>query len=154
MISQKKLDELEKSAKAATPGAWELIQLYGCHIAVQDQKGLPKGIFSITSMEVNKEENAKYVAAANPAMVLEMIAEIKSLRQENARLNAEADWLADRCDEFCGNHNFCGECIMLAGPFKKDKCAGGAKIEYVGQEPKDLDWRAAAREAVSKGDKK
>lgn len=98
--------------------------------------------------QVDGKNNAEYIAAVNPTMVLEMIAEIKSLRQENARLNAEADWLAERCDEFCGNHNFCGECIMLVGPFKKDKCAGGAKIEYVGQEPKYLNWRAAAREAV------
>lgn len=87
-------------------------------------------------------------------VIADLAEQCEELKQENARLNAEADWLAERCDEFCGNHNFCGECIMLAGPFKKDECAGGAKIEYVGQEPKDLDWRAAARAVVRKGDKK
>lgn len=86
-------------------------------------------------------------------VISDLTEQCAELRQENEHLKAEADWLAGRCDAFCSDHNFCGECIMLAGPFKKDKCAGGAKIEYVGQEPKVLDWRAAAREAAREEDK-
>ena len=104
------------------------------------------------------KNQAEYVNAAHPAMILEMIAEMRrletvvngykvsteeaqeimgELQAKNARLEKEADWLAERLKEACKNFNGCFSC-----PFYDDEGA------YCIVE--DKTWREAARKAVAK----
>lgn len=114
MISQTKLDELEALAEEATPNEWIVyrephlvneIQITTVTRKMHGKTGIaeiPQAHLDYNGRFLHEQKaNAKYIAAANPAMVLEMIAEIKSLRQENERLNAEADWLANNVEFGC-----------------------------------------------------
>ena len=78
------LDELEKLAKEATPGPWSHIR----DIVIGDESKL------FESYNDNVED-ARFVAAANPSTVLDLVAEIKELRSilaELARVDFGKDW--------------------------------------------------------------
>ena len=103
------LDHLEAAAKAATPGPWRTSRKYGEHDDIvrtewstqskkardvliggarafgRDHRG---HIRIIEAIGPQWEANAAYIAAANPAVVLELIAELRKAR-------AERDWLAN-----------------------------------------------------------
>jgi hypothetical protein len=106
------LDKLEALAKAATPGEWHRSErpsgpfwhIYADHTV--DGKPCLSGKQSIGTMHAeNKrtgskayaamfEANASFVAAANPAAILELCAEVRRLR-ELARLQSETVRYAD-----------------------------------------------------------
>ena len=75
---------------------------------------------------VESYNDAAYIAAANPAMIKEMIAELR-------RLEKEADWLAKRLAEFCD-------------PEHDEQCCYLCR-EYCDR-VKAHEWREAAHKAV------
>lgn len=85
------LDTLERRAKAATPGPWEDLSEHPDHLRGTINKGA-KHIAGCSWFETPREEqcvtvkealaNAAFIAAANPTVVLELIAEIRHLRGE------------------------------------------------------------------------
>ena len=86
-MTDEQLDDLEVAAKAATPGPWEhershVVQLDGTPVA------------NCVSYKIAQSpKNAAYIAAANPAAILELIAD---LRQAQANLKAlESCYAAD-----------------------------------------------------------
>lgn len=78
------LNELEKLAQEATPGTWSHIR----DIVIGDKSK----IFESYNDNV---EDARFVAAANPITILEMVAEIRELRSilaELARVDFGKNW--------------------------------------------------------------
>jgi len=65
------LDELERLAKAATPGPWRKIECaYACYEIGHDHSGA--GTVEVTATTIVRR-NAAFIAAFNPASVLELI---------------------------------------------------------------------------------
>lgn len=108
----------------------------------------------------------KFIAAANPAMILEMIAEMRRLENENDRLKIElhdmdssaremwndmkqlekeADWLASKCSGLSSNAEGCEDCCLNGECPHND-----IHTETMCTEPQD--WREAARKVVSEAD--
>ena len=81
-MTEKELDALETAAKAATPGPWVIDPIL--NILSKDEIVYVDGDDSIGYVN-----NIKYIAAANPAAVLELIAALRQAR-------AERDWLAEK----------------------------------------------------------
>ena len=92
-MTDEQLDHLEAIAKAATPGPWIDIEEddknfgWGIHYTTTQDRldKLRAGIARIETdfnppVEKEQKANAAYIAAANPAVVLELIAEIRKLR--------------------------------------------------------------------------
>lgn len=78
------IDELEKLAKSATPGPWSYIR----DIVIGDRSKILESLN-------DSVDDARFVAAANPATILEMVAEIRELRSvlaELARVDFGKDW--------------------------------------------------------------
>lgn len=86
------LDAIEAAAKAATPGPWVNVKVgNGLHVAAGpvdvDTKGTMHGgrggICETDDMDFGEraaKRNARFVAAANPAIVLALVAEVRRLR--------------------------------------------------------------------------
>lgn len=66
------LEHLETLAKAATPGPWEQ---FACYDIVDD-----RGLIIAQGMPKGRCEDFTYIAAANPAVVLELVAELRKAR--------------------------------------------------------------------------
>ena len=84
----------------------------------------------ISSFECPKQvlistDDLEYMVAANPKTVLALLDEVKRLREEVARLNKEADWLAESLDIIT---RFCAPEVINDLKYKS--------------------WREAARKAV------
>lgn len=84
------LDELERLAKAATPGPW-CDRGFG---GIQPESG-----GSLVAVTVTKGgclpdyvENSAYIAAVNPTAILELVAEVRRLREDADRYR----WLRGR----------------------------------------------------------
>jgi hypothetical protein len=88
------LDELERLAKAATPGPWRGDRIDGTvkyDIVAGDY---PNGKYTVVCHGDNgnacdggygfaNAENEAYALAANPASILELVAEVRALRERN-----------------------------------------------------------------------
>ena len=84
-MTDTELNEIEAKAKAATPGPWAW---NGLSVEAND--------FDLCSctdwhspINRNGTANAAYIAVANPAAILELIAELRQVRKER-------DWLAEQ----------------------------------------------------------
>lgn len=88
------LDAIESAAKAATPGPWNI---------VRDPDGYTHYIGP--SLVTQVRDDADYIAAANPAVVLELVTE---LRAKNKLLEEIFDDCGDK------NGGMCPVCHMYA----------------------------------------
>ncbi|MGF6837039.1 hypothetical protein QF001_000906 [Paraburkholderia youngii] len=89
------LDKLEALAKAATPGPWRGDRIDGTvkyDIVAGDY---PHGKYEIVCRGDNgnnfgfmKAEDEDYALAANPTAILELIAEVRALREDKERLDS------------------------------------------------------------------
>lgn len=77
-----KLDELERLAKAATPGEWSNTF---AHIIGGPNRRLIADLFGDEQID---HDNADYIAAANPAAILDLIAEVRAFRNETVAHDA------------------------------------------------------------------
>lgn len=123
----RRIDRLEELAGKATQGEWDVYN-FSKVFSVESGNNLFQAYsgFDSEGHKWDGKVNALYVAAAYPAMILEMIAEMR-------RLEKEADWLARRLVEFCDpDHD--NQCCVLC----RRNCNGVDCKE----------WREAARKAV------
>lgn len=120
----KRLDRLEELANKATPGPWYNVVVESDFSVVStDMQDDNKSI----AIEPIEEKDSEYIAAANPAMIKEMIAELR-------RLEEEANWLTETLAAFCRDY--------VAG------CATCPNTEKPCKETVANDWREAAGKAV------
>lgn len=128
------IDQIEYAAKAATPGPWQNAAGYkievaatGTHCASAWERYTYEPDKEITSEKA--QANAAYIAAANPAVVLELIAELR-------KAQAERDWLAE----------------MVIAVHETGYCPPEGECPVVNANPDHGDcvkcWLNAAREAV------
>lgn len=77
------IDELDRLAKAATPGPWhvekETLVCYTHAAGI-----IPLSLSVAIPCAHPLPANAAYIAAANPAAVLELVAELRRLRAESS----------------------------------------------------------------------
>lgn len=71
--------ELKRLAEAATPGPWAYDGSYVCPARTEDGTTYVELWRSIA--DCHQPENTKFIAAANPAAVLALIAEVEGLRK-------------------------------------------------------------------------
>ena len=76
--------ELKRLAEAATPGPWAYDGSYVCPARTEDGTTYVELWRSIA--DCHQPENTKFIAAANPAAVLALIAEVESLREHKQLL--------------------------------------------------------------------
>jgi len=99
-MTDAELDALEAAAKAATPGPWEEVKgNWSFDILTRKATSKITALYDCSDLSVPRAEemtqkNAAFIAAANPATVLELIA---ALRQAKA----ERDWLANTFTAHC-----------------------------------------------------
>lgn len=99
-MTNEQLDAIEAAAKAATPGPWGCTVPYTkSHVASAKGKTLCK--CEDWGKSICSENNAAFIAAANPAVVLELIEELRREREKfklaTIRYHEECvvrDWLA------------------------------------------------------------
>lgn len=101
-----------KIAGKATPGSWSL----------QDKGAIPL-VYGPNGERIAKAidnlEDTAHIAASSPDVVREDIEELLRLRQEVARLNKEADWLAGRLNAVgspCPDGSAKGDCGCKGWP--------------------------------------
>lgn len=75
--------ELKRLAEAATPGPWAYDGSYVCPARTEDGTTYVELWRSIA--DCHQPENTKFIAAANPAAVLALIAEVEALRKDAER---------------------------------------------------------------------
>ena len=103
------INELRQLAQAATPGGWYVESgalIYGCKDVTDGEEEWRPVIACIDDDEpVNYEGNAAFIAAANPAVMIELLnrleaaeKECDALRTELAQLHKEADKFDDDID--------------------------------------------------------
>lgn len=86
------LDQLETTAKAATPGPWKEWHAAGYPYIVQTNM---EGMVDVIS-ECRMQKNSVYIAAVSPDVVLELVKELR-------RVKAERDWLANTLADYCSH---------------------------------------------------
>jgi len=95
------IDELEKLAKAATDGPW--IKRYSERVTMADDTDGSKSICHCYHAgppgEWKHNENARYIAAANPQAVLELIDRVRELEKRELELENTVQNLFDLFDE-------------------------------------------------------
>lgn len=97
------LDELERLAKSATPGPWTASQTYPPDGYAIHAAGIPWQLAYVsstlganTSHEWPIEANASHIAAANPATVLALIADLRATRSRLAEMEVFIEAWRDR----------------------------------------------------------
>lgn len=75
------LNKLEQLARAATPGPWAHVPVYPNGFTGTAQSGwtVANGYDRLAELDIVREADAAFIAAANPAAVLELLAEIDRL---------------------------------------------------------------------------
>lgn len=114
--------KLEALAKAATQGEWGYDGSYVCTARIETGTKYVETWNAVA--DCNLPDNTKFIAAANPAAVLELIAELKQLRKDSERL----DRLDLECEGYgCEVHE--GNRWVLDGQFHSARDAIDALIE-------------------------
>lgn len=108
-----KWDELEKAAKAATPGPWIAagpsfggeFPVY-CEEVLVDREHDDDGGYGIcqapTGLEKESTHDMSYIAAANPAAILELLSELHRLSAELDEVRADRDSWAQQASDRAG----------------------------------------------------
>jgi len=86
------IDELERLAKAATPGPWAHDRYNSVNYVNWYGFDEPPITCTVTSLG-NDENNSKYIAAANPDTILKLIAVVRAA--QNWKKTHHNDWVKD-----------------------------------------------------------
>lgn len=92
-LTDAEIDELEKLAGEARKGPWRIDKVYNaeeCYGGISDADGCtivqcyvffcPECGEFVTETGIERKEDAEYIAAANPAAVLSLVAEVRAAR--------------------------------------------------------------------------
>lgn len=98
------LDELEAKARAATPGPWRITDRRAspdgpgldCNLS---GPGISANIVRCAG-SVNSEANAAFIAAANPAAVLELVARVRAYEAALASVAQAGDDIVEMAESF------------------------------------------------------
>lgn len=150
-ITTEFLADLKAKAEAATPGPWAFKVWSGQGTAVHIKQQLVAGNGAWVASYVNAN-CADYIAAANPAVVLALIAHIKKLEAENHDLRNLQDPHALTAAHMIGYEKGRDEARAKIERLEKeaDWLAEQASLtgDYIdGQDSKEV-WRELARRAV------
>ena len=103
-----KYDELKRLAEAATPGPWSFDGSYICPARIEGETTYVETWRAVA--DSHQTENVRFIAAANPAVILELIEEVEALREKASELSVEAvryrylattTWSDDVADALC-----------------------------------------------------
>ncbi len=89
------LNELERLARAATPGPWKACDGRGPGVAVFWDAPEQDDNFVFYDETGGRHRDAAYIAAASPNVVLQLIARVRELERRNLVLRCTARDLAD-----------------------------------------------------------
>ena len=103
-ITDEMVAELELLASKATPGPWSYDSSYVCTVRQEGGTAYVEGWNPVADALLSK--NLHYIAKANPATILALLAERKDLVRDRERL----DWLADP-DNTTGNVQLPIKCV-------------------------------------------
>lgn len=93
------LDKLEALSRAATPGPWSDEHNYHLDRHYVNCRNGTKEVCECqhwVEENIDGNANAAFIAAANPAAVLELITELRQTKKER-------DWLADKLESIGGH---------------------------------------------------
>lgn len=153
-ITAELLADLKARAQKATPGPW---YRNGVQIQTASQVSIAASLYCPEKHALKTaEDDATYIAAASPDMVLALIEEIERLKEDfdaAARsaadesvkaqgLEQQAEWLARKLFEVCrsnGCENTCAGKVIRCSRLKYRLCPVDGCINS---------WREAARKAV------
>ncbi len=91
-MTEKELDALEAAAKAATPGPWR--HPGRALVVSRMSEDEPLVCNCISKQFAQAPKDAAFIAAANPAVVLDLIAELRQARADACEWIDMARWLA------------------------------------------------------------
>jgi len=83
------IEELKRLAEAATPGPWSTYMITMQNMCIRKMNKC--GYEECEIARNVHHNNAAYIAAANPAAILELIAEVEALRDQVNGLTGTAD---------------------------------------------------------------
>lgn len=107
------LDSLEALCRAATPGPWRKGNVDRDRIFVQHEGGIgPERVLLIMNKHFPSEDDADFIAAANPAAILELVERVRE---------AEAILLANDLDP-CQHCAFTGGRCRRLWPAQRKCC--------------------------------
>src|SRR5690606_14220472 len=107
-LSEDRLAELEAMAKAATPGPWSFRER-----AAEDYM-VGSIDYELIAHVWHHEGDAAFIAATDPDTVLSLIAEVRRLRADRAKLWDALHALQDGLQCSCrGTDHRCGSCRVL-----------------------------------------
>lgn len=95
MLTPEQLTDLREKIRSATPGPWEVHSDFRLRcLEIEALFGARKVVESDTNIRsgVIRKEDATYIAAANPATILQLLDMIE-------RLEKEADWLSSQLSD-------------------------------------------------------
>lgn len=90
-MTETELTQFEAIAKAATPGPWQINWWFNANrYPVERRHPVPKQGEPVTPVIISVgsplQEDTKYIAAMNPSVALQLIAELRQERAEKARM--------------------------------------------------------------------
>ena len=98
-------EELRKLAEAATPGPWDCYRPHPNYRAYSVDRVMPGGYLGedvATTGDVHAEKNGAYIAAANPAAVLDLLDQLNAAESKLAavrEIHSPAWWYDEFCDD-------------------------------------------------------
>ena len=115
--------ELARLAEAATPGEWRAWVTRRRQPEIYTDGG-PEGQNDKIASGVLRKEDAAFIAAANPAVVLDLLAEIAALRAENTEAERKLAEAVGRSDDLLKALEWYGEQARLARLIHSEGDAG------------------------------
>ena len=142
------LAELKALAEAATPGPWSYDGSYVCPARVEAGTTYVETWRSVA--DCHQPENTQFIAAANPAVVLELIAENERLREAHEQVCTNYNQVSFASEER-GKQiaELKAECEGLRADAEKWKIVESAMAQLQSDEQEASIWSACSRILIS-----
>ena len=123
-MDRKEIETLKELDKSATRGKWDFVQKFGeleNYVGSREQADIGKSVCVCQC-----GQDADYISAANPAAILDLIADYEKLENENAKLRASLSEIADQASRAChdmehGSEISVGDTVVVKMPENPEK---------------------------------